>query len=60
MYAIACGWFVTCDHAADGLRTHPILGAVSICDRCAETVGEPITEDERAALRAELEELMRR
>jgi hypothetical protein len=48
--SVACEWFALCDRAADGLRRHPILGAVPICDRCAERIGEPITDEQREAL----------
>ena len=50
-----CEWFALCDRVADGLRAHPILGAVPVCERCAGVVGEPITSDERQALASALE-----
>jgi len=45
-----CAWFALCDRPADGLRSHPVLGSVPICDRCAVRVGEPVTQEERTAL----------
>ena len=47
-----CEWFALCENTADGIRRHPILGAVLICDRCADRVDSPITDAERQALRA--------
>lgn len=47
---VMCEWFAMCDHDADGLRTHPVLGHVPICARCADRVGDPVTDAERAAL----------
>ena len=29
-----CQWFALCDHLANGLRSHPVLGQVPICQRC--------------------------
>jgi hypothetical protein len=29
-----CEWFALCDHEATGTMSHPVLGAVPICDRC--------------------------
>lgn len=49
---MVCEWFALCDHPADGVRTHPILGAVLICTRCADRVGDPITQGERETLQA--------
>lgn len=31
-----CEWFVLCDNAAVATEPHPILGAVPICQRCAD------------------------
>jgi len=31
-----CEWFALCDHEADGTVSHPILGAVPTCQRCAD------------------------
>lgn len=31
-----CQWYVMCDHEAIGVSEHPILGAVPICQRCAD------------------------
>lgn len=36
---LACGWFATCDHSADAVMDHPVLGPVPICQRCADTIG---------------------
>ena len=30
-----CEWFLLCDHPAAGTVTHPILGEVPCCTRCA-------------------------
>lgn len=30
-----CQWFALCVNRATGTTTHPILGEVSTCDRCA-------------------------
>lgn len=48
----SCVWFAFCDRSADGVRTHPILGPLPICTRCADRVGDPITQVEREALQA--------
>jgi hypothetical protein len=48
----ACLWFATCDRAADGLRTHPVLGQVPSCERCARAVDAPLTDLERQKLHA--------
>ena len=29
-----CEWFALCDNPATKTRSHPVLGAVPICDRC--------------------------
>jgi hypothetical protein len=34
-----CQWFALCDHPAVTTEPHPILGAVPICQRCADFVG---------------------
>ncbi len=31
-----CEWFLRCDHEAEGVLTHPVLGYVPTCGRCAE------------------------
>ncbi len=31
----ACQWFARCDNYATGLTSHPVLGVVPTCDRCA-------------------------
>ena len=35
---LICQWFLACDHVANGVATHPILGAVLICDRCWDII----------------------
>lgn len=35
----ACEYFALCDRPADGTVSHPILGDVPCCTRCAERVG---------------------
>ena len=35
---LVCRWFALCDHVAAGAMTHPVLGAVLICDRCRAIV----------------------
>lgn len=35
---VACAWFAKCDHPANGLRDHPVLGQVPICQRCDDRV----------------------
>ena len=30
-----CEWFALCDHPADGVVSHPVLGDVPTCERCA-------------------------
>lgn len=34
--AIICEWFAMCDHETTEGASHPILGVVPICARCAE------------------------
>ena len=31
-----CQWYLLCTNPATQTRSHPILGAVPICDRCQE------------------------
>lgn len=31
-----CAWFALCDNAATGTTSHPILGDVPTCPRCAD------------------------
>jgi len=33
--AVACRWFARCENVAVGVQSHPILGEVPICERCA-------------------------
>lgn len=35
-----CQWFALCDHEAEWLVPHPILGLVPTCDRCLGRVGD--------------------
>lgn len=35
---VPCMWFARCDHPANGLRDHPTLGQVPICQRCDDRV----------------------
>jgi hypothetical protein len=30
-----CQWYLLCDNPADGMVSHPILGDVPTCTRCA-------------------------
>ena len=34
-----CEWFAMCDHEAIGVVSHPVLGDVPICQRCADNMG---------------------
>jgi hypothetical protein len=34
----ACQWFALCDNPAVTTEPHPVLGAVPICQRCADKV----------------------
>lgn len=34
----SCHWFAKCPNPANGLRDHPILGQVPICQRCDDRV----------------------
>jgi hypothetical protein len=34
-----CEWFLLCDRDAAGTVTHPILGEVPVCERCASALG---------------------
>lgn len=38
-FTTACEWFARCDNQTDRVATHPILGMVPCCDRCAEVTG---------------------
>lgn len=31
-----CRWYALCENDADGFVSHPILGAVPTCTRCAD------------------------
>lgn len=41
-----CEWFALCDHPADGVVWHPILGEVPTCLRCADMLALDITASE--------------
>lgn len=42
-----CEWFALCDRPADGVVSHPILGDVPCCARCAANLNlNLITESE--------------
>jgi hypothetical protein len=32
--AVTCAWFAKCVRPANGLRAHPILGDVPLCQHC--------------------------
>ena len=32
---VVCGWYALCDRPADGFVSHPVLGEVPTCTRCA-------------------------
>jgi hypothetical protein len=36
---MVCGWFATCTNPTDRAISHPHLGPVPICPRCASEVG---------------------
>jgi hypothetical protein len=36
-YAL-CEWFAKCTNPANGLRDHPVLGQVPICQRCDDKI----------------------
>jgi hypothetical protein len=38
-----CAWHRSCDLPAEGTSRHPVLGAVAICQRCADHDRLPIT-----------------
>jgi hypothetical protein len=33
---VTCEWYARCDHPAEGTVTHPIMGGVPTCQRCAD------------------------
>ena len=35
---MTCKWFLRCDNPATGIMPHPVLGAVPICQSCADKV----------------------
>ena len=41
-----CDWYWLCENEAVGVTPHPVLGAVRICQRCADKHGLPVEEDE--------------
>lgn len=36
--ALICAWFLLCGNPATGVKDHPVLGDVPICDRCRKKV----------------------
>lgn len=38
MRDVVCMWFAKCTNPANGLRDHPILGDVPICQRCDDKI----------------------
>lgn len=34
-----CEWFALCENTADGVVSHPVLGDVPTCQRCADRLG---------------------
>ena len=50
-----CEYFAACHRAAEGTVSHPVLGAVPSCRRCADAVGatlSPSTDQFFAEMRA--------
>jgi hypothetical protein len=41
---LPCQMFARCDHHADGATSHPVLGVVPACRRCATTLGVPFID----------------
>jgi hypothetical protein len=39
----SCEWFALCTNNAIGTAPHPILGAVPICQRCADKMEKTVT-----------------
>lgn len=37
-----CEWFLMCANEAAGTVTHPILGEVPTCERCADKAGKTL------------------
>jgi hypothetical protein len=35
---VPCEWLALCENPANGLRDHPVLGEVPICQRCDDKV----------------------
>ena len=38
-----CAWHSLCDQPAEGTCSHPVLGAVAVCRRCASDDGLDVT-----------------
>lgn len=38
VHAEPCKWFLMCENEATGVRNHPVLGDVPICDRCQSLI----------------------
>lgn len=45
-----CDWFLRCDREAVRVVTHPILGYVRICERCAARMFDADTLDDRTVV----------
>jgi hypothetical protein len=43
---VTCEWFALCDNEAAGVVSHPILGDVPTCERCAEKLGLVLVDGE--------------
>jgi len=41
---VICAWFAMCDRPADGAVSHPILGWVPTCRRCATSLDLDLVE----------------
>lgn len=45
-----CEWFALCDHVAAGVVSHPILGDVPTCQRCADKFGLTVVTTDTESL----------
>lgn len=34
-YVVSCSWYAMCSNPATEVESHPILGGVPVCERCA-------------------------